>query len=82
MGVFFNEPSLSNFLQIFFYIWKLTGLSIEALKTELTRIVWKQISYLQFKSLYSTLQLEAEQDRNFTMVNMFRILGHDPCCLY
>ena len=23
--------------------------------------------------------LEAEQDRNFTMVNMFRILDHDPC---
>ena len=27
-------------------------------------------------------KVEAEQDRNFTMVNMFRILDHDPCCLY
>ena len=26
--------------------------------------------------------VEAEWDRNFTMVNMFRILDHDSCCLY
>ena len=26
--------------------------------------------------------VEVERDRNFTMVNMFRILDHDPCCLY
>ena len=26
--------------------------------------------------------IEVERDRNFTMVNMFRILDHDPSCLY
>ena len=30
--------------------------------------------------LLAFLRLEAEHDRNFTMVNMFRILDHDPCC--